>query len=554
MHAYSQVDLNVRRKFEEMLKTWREPVPGSLSPTPVFPISSTQSIVDSLSKFRAATAGGNRYQGTPVQGVPARVATSQPYRQTPTPPQSQAQYPPSIPTHIRSPVPPQANPYTQPPTTSYPPAHSTPIPPYYQQAVPPQTTSIQQYPLPAQPVRPSSASQVDIQRLHAEIDDLTTDAKIECATHPMNHGAQRQLASLQTLKEILDSGSASEADLQDIRSTITQKMAERRVSARPQVVQPVPPQPAYGAIPPQIQQTPAQGLTGQPSLGSLFNSTNLAELLRATAQQSQQQAAAQPNLFPQAQAAVNNPGANGYPPPPPAPTENPLIAQLRASGLLSAMTTPLQGVTPPNFQTPYTPDPAIEVPLTSASIRIPRPHLIQSFLGARSNQCSTCGRRFSSDDIGREKKAAHLDWHFKTKERMLEAEKRGQNRSWYVDERDWISSKEYEDDAGENNGLPTNGAPAKKKVDFVRAPTDPVLRSLPCPIDQEPFKSEWSEEVQDFIWKDAIQVGGRYYHASCYAEVSKGREKDGVSTPVPAGTGRTATPDSVLGKRKAEVC
>jgi pre-mRNA cleavage complex 2 protein Pcf11 len=110
------------------------------------------------------------------------------------------------------------------------------------------------------------------------------------------------------------------------------------------------------------------------------------------------------------------------------------------------------------------------------------------------------------------------------------------------------------------NGVSVNGASTtvKKKIDFVQAPTDPILRSLPCPIDQEPFKSEWSEEVQDFIWKDAIQVGGRYYHASCYAEVTKGREKDGVSTPA-AGTGagagaigRTATPDSVLGKRKAE--
>lgn len=137
---------------------------------------------------------------------------------------------------------------------------------------------------------------------------------------------------------------------------------------------------------------------------------------------------------------------------------------------------------------------------------------------------------------------------------MLEAEKRGQNRSWYVDERDWIASKEYEDDEGplDANGISVNGAVSavKKKVDFVQAPTDPVLRSLPCPIDQEPFKSEWSEEVQDFIWKDAIQVGGRYYHASCYAEVARGRDKDGGSTPA---LGRTATPDSVLGKRKAEV-
>ena len=65
----------------------------------------------------------------------------------------------------------------------------------------------------------------------------------------------------------------------------------------------------------------------------------------------------------------------------------------------------------------------------------PRPHLISSLYEARSNRCGTCGRRFLATDEGKEKKARHLDWHFKTNQRMAEAAKRGQNRSWYVDER-----------------------------------------------------------------------------------------------------------------------
>ena len=44
------------------------------------------------------------------------------------------------------------------------------------------------------------------------------------------------------------------------------------------------------------------------------------------------------------------------------------------------------------------------------------------------------------------------------------------------------------------------------------------------------------------MWRDAIQIGSRVYHASCHSEV----KKDGASTP-----GRISTPDSVLGKRKA---
>lgn len=577
MHAYSQVDTNVRRKLEEMLKTWREPVPGSLSTTPVFPIASTQTIVDNLNKFRAATAANSRFQATPIQGGPARVASSQQaYRQTPTPPQTTIQYPPALPTHIRSPQPRPVTPtipgqsYSQAPPSSYAQPYPSQPTPYYQPPQPSQPATTAQYgaaPIPQYPiasaVRATTSGPVDIQKLHVDIDDLTTDAKIECATHPMDQAAQRHLATLQTLKEILDSGSTSEEDLVNIRNTIMQQMADKLAASRQSLAPasaPVQSQQQYSTSQPQVQHTPAP----PPPAPSIFNTTNLAELLRVTANQQQQQqqhqATSQPNFYSHPHSGVNTPLLSGLAPPPaPTPvTENPLLAQLRASGLLSLAPTPPQGLTPPLPPlAAFATDARIEVSFASAAIKIPRPHLIQSFLNARPNQCSTCGRRFTSDDLGREKKAAHLDWHFKTKERMLEAEKRGQNRSWYVDERDWIASREYEDDAGpvDANGVSVNGSSTavKKKIDFVQAPTDPILRSLPCPIDQEPFKSEWSEEVQDFIWKDAIQVGGRYYHASCYAEVTKGREKDGVSTPAGAGAiGRTATPDSVLGKRKAE--
>ncbi|KIV87112.1 hypothetical protein PV11_02680 [Exophiala sideris] len=557
MLAYSQVDGNVRRKLEEMLKTWREPVPGSLSITPVFPHASTQTIVDGLNKFRTATPGANRYASTPIQGVPARVAATQPYRNTPTPPQTLPQFAPAIPSHIRSPQPQAATPqqYQPTPPVSYAQPYPSQPTPFYQQPQIPQPAQMPQYLPPTPQPRPvSAAGGVDVQKLHMDIDDLTTDAKIECATHPMDQGAQRKLASLQTLKEILDSGHASENDLVDIRNTIMQKMAEKLAAGRQQAsmsqITAAPVQNPYMPPQPLAHSTPAPA--SAPGSNTMFNSTNLAELLRATVNQ---QPAAQPPSYYSQQHGINTP--QPAPVNPLVGSENPLLAQLRASGLLSAAPTPPQGLTSalPAFST-FGTDTAIEVTLTSASIKISRPHLVSNFLNARPNQCSTCGKRFTSDELGREKKARHLDWHFKTKARMLEAEKRGQNRSWYVDEREWIASKEYEDDVGpvDATGAPVNGAAAaakKKPQDFVRVPADPVLRSMPCPIDQEPFKSEWSEEVQDFIWKDAVQVGGRYYHASCYAEVTKGREKDGVSTPVP-GIGRIATPDSVLGKRKAE--
>lgn len=65
--------------------------------------------------------------------------------------------------------------------------------------------------------------------------------------------------------------------------------------------------------------------------------------------------------------------------------------------------------------------------------------LVVTLYEAKSNRCGTCGRRFTASEEGREKKARHLDWHFKTNQRMAEAAKRAQNRSWYVDERVRIS-------------------------------------------------------------------------------------------------------------------
>jgi hypothetical protein len=48
---------------------------------------------------------------------------------------------------------------------------------------------------------------------------------------------------------------------------------------------------------------------------------------------------------------------------------------------------------------------------------------------------------------------------------------------------------------------------------------------------------KWLDEAQEFVWMDAIKIGGRIYHASCHSEV----KRDG------------ATPEPVLGKRKNEV-
>lgn len=419
---------------------------------------------------------------------------------------------------------------------------------------------------------------IDRAKLHADIDDLTTDAKIDCMTHPMDQAKTRKLETLQSLKAFLDSGNLGEHDLSDVRDTITKEMEKRNAEKlaaqhlsqqqqqyQQQYRQPTPqwqmpnpyqqnydtpyPQqstPTFAPVQPpqpQYQQQPPAQVSG------LLSSTNLAELLRKT-----QNGTSTPQQH-YAVPAVSTPTASAAPMPSSGTMS--LLDQIRASGLLTKVATPQSNTPTMSFVQPN----LDEVPFTSPAIKIPRPHLVLKFINEKPNQCGTCGRRFTSDDAGKQKKEKHLDWHFKTKTRGIEAEQRGINRSWYVDEHEWIVSKEYEDDLGlDETAATTNGhaAPAiKKEADFVRTPSDPAYRNATCPIDQEPFKSEWSADIQDFIWRDAVKVGNNYYHASCYREATKAQEaikaQPRAATPMSnLGHRRTATPDSVLGKRKAE--
>lgn len=84
--------------------------------------------------------------------------------------------------------------------------------------------------------------------------------------------------------------------------------------------------------------------------------------------------------------------------------------------------------------------------------------------------------------------------------------------------------------------------PAKER--WIPVPTEQHLVNAPCPICQERFDPQWSVDANDFVWMDAVKVNGRIYHATCWEEINRGSGAERL---------RSATPDSVLGKRKAEV-
>ncbi|MCJ1470574.1 hypothetical protein MMC07_009220 [Pseudocyphellaria aurata] len=555
MDAYSLVQSQIRKKLDEMLKTWKEPVPGSLDPRPVFPVETTRPIENALIKARTHAIQQQQQQQRSQQQdfmnrgrPPATPPVPSSWRNTPTPPQINGRYPP-----------PPTPTYTQPNAPNgHVPTRPFPSYPPYQ----PPSTYPQNFPQPPGFQQPPTEN---LESLHKDIADLITAARQDFAAKYWDSTIQGQLKALLDLQIILRNHQLPPDQIQQVRDQVTQLSASRRQAAITSTPAPVPPTPT---APPPVSNQP-------PDLQSLMSTDTLARILNA-ANLPMQQAQPPPPTPPLPQ----NP-PHPIQPPSSHPSVNPtsafavdpglLMEGLRAAGIIQHdSSTPLKGTSqPPQPVFPYPQPPTMPNPLptlpvkpaaiesqnglelSSASLKIHRSHLILNLYGARPNQCSTCGRRFFLTAEGKEKKARHLDWHFRTNQRLADSAKRGQSRSWYVDELEWIK---YRDSGDEGIERSANGIEAAKalaaataaandpKNKYIPVPDDSSLADTPCPICQEKFETSWNEDAQDFVWMDAVKIGARVYHASCHSEV----KKQGGNTPL-----RTVTPDSVLGKRRA---
>ncbi|KAJ5038869.1 uncharacterized protein L3040_006548 [Drepanopeziza brunnea f. sp. 'multigermtubi'] len=604
MEAYALVDNNTRAKMVEMLKTWKEPVPGSMDTRPVFPPEVTRPIENALIKARTSflQAHQERTQSSMSRGRPG--PSPAPYRETPTPPNAYRQTPPQQAPGYQPPAyqgpgyqapgyqnpgyPPQGQqisvqqsgypsgypqqqygqptngsqynqssgqqygqinvqPYSQPNGQQQYSLPQRPPSQQYTQPPPAQTGYWQQQ---QQPVTQNyGASGNGIEDLNNDIEKLISSARAEWPQNPNDTSVQTKLKALLDLQTILQSQKLPPDQILLIKDQVAQ--LSRPSQPAPQIQSPIPPPPPVVAV-----QPPAQ----QPTLSSILGPGALAALLARQAATSQAPTQAAPLQSP-SQAQVQP----AYQPPPsagPTPTpldSNSLLEKLRAAGMLSgpAQTPPSAFVpsgfpsafvnTPPNqARTPLAAIPN-DVVLKAASLKIPRPHLIVSLYAGLGAPCTQCGRRFQSDVEGKKKKAAHMDWHFHVRQRLEEAESRGQHRSWYVDELDWIKSREVEGETGIISSEPSLGvnaaAAAATKLSHIPVPDDPVLAASRCPICQEKFEMKWLDELQEFVWMDAKWVGARIFHASCDEEAAK---------DVTTQNKRGITPEPVLGKRKAD--
>ncbi|KAL7918253.1 hypothetical protein ACQKWADRAFT_304541 [Trichoderma austrokoningii] len=582
MESYAVVDHGVRRKMEEMLKTWKDPVPGSMDTRPVFSHELVRPIENALMKARAASMPQQAQSAIPGRPRSAMF----PNRNTPTPPGMRGyagpagNFPPQPhpfangghPGELTAGYSGQQQPAPYPPSSNSAPYNSTPAP------FPPYGSGL---PLP---------SGISVETLSSDIQNLIVAMRAEFSQSPHDSGAQSRLKALLDLQSVVQHSNLPPDQLELIKNKVTELAAvtiratlgHSSANSTP-ILAPVAPSSslALPLHPPSTSVTPTPVPAAQSAapvtLDSLLGKGAMAALLSMQSGSSQHIN----NSTPTPQMNHNEPpktAAAAPAPPMPAastPSASSLLDRLRAAGMLPPATPtnvpapsqpPVAPVLPPSIFPSGLPasiasllvahqpasgrssadSPASSTGLDFAMKKLFRPESIAALYDDLGPPCTQCGRRFRTDEEGRRKKTAHMDWHFHVHQRSTEAEKRGTHRSWYVDQQDWLKAREAVD-AIHDVSSKEESAQASKESEgpkYILVPDPSSGINNVCPICQERFENKWLDTVQEWVWLDTMLVGSRAYHASCRAEATRDR----ASTPVQS----RRTPEPVLGKRKAE--
>ncbi|WFD25661.1 hypothetical protein MNAN1_000625 [Malassezia nana] len=269
---------------------------------------------------------------------------------------------------------------------------------------------------------------------------------------------------------------------------------------------------------------------------------------------------AAPAASPDAAAPAPSPSPASASAPAPAPSAAPssaseLIANLMKAGLLPAAApqTPLAGA-PALAPAPKAASQdqlytdfimSLEIRMTTLDLSRTSAELELLIRDHLPLPCRQCANRYPDGEAGKHGLDDHLDWHFTQNRRARASIARGQSRAWFDPIPRWIRSGFDDDmhDATKDADEFTLEEPAQEKAlrekvaaSYVSVPLDAEVAARPCRICQEKFQSEWSEDVEEWIWRNAVLIDGVYYHASCYYSAKS------MSDSVQVVTAATATP------------
>lgn len=335
MESYAMVDNPVRKRMEDMLKTWKDPVPGSMDTRPVFSHELVRPIENALMRARAASMPQSAMAGRPR-------AAMMPHRNTPTPPgfhqnggQAPAQHhgPPPVSMNTdRADIPP-----TDRLKASYY-GNNTPQP--GQPQGPYQPPSAVHY-------GPGTAG-TNVDKLKQDIQNLIVATQAEFSQNPHDASIQTRLKALMDLQGVLQRSTLPPDQLELIKN----KVAELASVTRPPAAQPYAGQSLLPTRPSTDQYqrvthspAPPAGQQAAPmSLDSLLGQGALAALMARTGSNSNNST---PN--PPGSGAIRSPPPVAAQLPTPAAAPNDaaaLLNRLRQAGMLPTASTPTPPVVP----------------------------------------------------------------------------------------------------------------------------------------------------------------------------------------------------------------
>lgn len=212
-----------------------------------------------------------------------------------------------------------------------------------------------------------------------------------------------------------------------------------------------------------------------------------------------------------------------------------------------------------------TPNLQLSQQIITADNPVVNSNLIHLLYRAKPNKCNVCGKRFGNNNQERRAHADHLDWHFRINKRIKGTEatasssggttsatqKNIQSRNWYLQDSQWVTFKDEEivstsfstnenskmttatlDDQTHYDSAKKSDKEANGKGVFtideklllkkhVVVPESAEDMSFKCPICKEVVAGLYDEELGEWVWKNAMEVNNKYFHATCYYEAAR---------------------------------
>ena len=138
-------------------------------------------------------------------------------------------------------------------------------------------------------------------------------------------------------------------------------------------------------------------------------------------------------------------------------------------------------------------------------------------------QCSSCGARFSPDDMTTRYRH-HLNWHFRQNRKEKDSARKAHSRSWYYDVSNWIKFEEIEDlEDREQSWFELEKQTAEESNGAGESTADKVQPSVPAGDELEPrcelcndlFDMFYEEEKEEWHIKPAVMFEDKNYHPLC---------------------------------------